>query len=214
MAATGVAQAAVAMSEWQKIKNMTLSGSSASGSSGARVLSGREDGGSIDVIRSQDGRRFRAAYDPSARGYVDRPTVIVGEGPAGHSREWIASNAAVSNPTVAPIIRLIDERQRIGDIATVDMNRLIRTRLAGFESGGPLGNVPKPSSSSLPASHDRYPSEYISPSRIEKVLGGIESELAYIREYGIYSSVVLSDFERKQNLRDRSRKIGSKNPSK
>ena len=94
------------------------------------------------------------------------------------------------------------------------MNRLIRTRLAGFESGGPLGNVPKPSSSSLPASHGRYPSEYISPSRIEKVLGGIESELAYIREYGIYSSVVLSDFERKQNLRDRSRKIGSKNPAK
>lgn len=214
VAATGVAQAAVAMSEWQKIKNMTLSGSSASGSSGARVLSGREDGGSIDVIRSQDGRRFRAAYDPSARGYVDRPTVIVGEGPAGHSREWIASNAAVSNPTVAPIISLIDERQRIGDIATVDMNRLIRTRLAGFESGGSLGNVPKPSSSSLPASHGRYPSEYISPSRIEKVLGGIESELAYIREYGIYSSVVLSDFERKQNLRDRSRKIGSKNPAK
>ena len=214
MGATGIAQAAVAMSEWQKIKNMTLSGSSASGSSGARVLSGREGGGSIDVIRSQDGRRFRAAYDPSARGYVDRPTVIVGEGPAGHSREWIASNAAVSNPTVAPIISLIDERQRIGDIATVDMNRLIRTRLAGFESGGPLGNVPKPSSSSLPASHGRYPSEYISPSRIEKVLGGIESELAYIREYGIYSSVVLSDFERKQNLRDRSRKIGSKNPAK
>lgn len=214
MGATGIAQAAVAMSEWQKIKNMTLSGSSASGSSGARVLSGREGGGSIDVIRSQDGRRFRAAYDPSARGYVDRPTVIVGEGPAGHSREWIASNAAVSNPTVAPIISLIDERQRIGDIATVDMNRLIRTRLAGFESGGLLGNVPKPSSSSLPASHGRYPSEYISPSRIEKVLGGIESELAYIREYGIYSSVVLSDFERKQNLRDRSRKIGSKNPVK
>lgn len=214
VAAAGAAQAAVAMSEWQKIKNMTLSGSSTSGSSGARVLSGREGGGSIDVIRSQDGRRFRAAYDPSARGYVDRPTVIVGEGPAGHSREWIASNAAVSNPTVAPIISLIDERQRIGDIATVDMNRLIRTRLAGFESGGPLGNVPKPSSSSLPASHGRYPSEYISPSRIEKVLGGIESELAYIREYGIYSSVVLSDFERKQNLRDRSRKIGSKNPAK
>lgn len=214
VAATGVAQAAVAMSEWQKIKNMTLSGSSASGSSGARVLSGREDGGSIDVIRSQDGRRFRAAYDPSARGYVDRPTVIVGEGPRSFPRVDCQQRRRIQShcsPYHQPYRRTPAHRRyrhcRYESALSVPV-------LPGSNPAGSLGNVPKPSSSSLPASHGRYPSEYISPSRIEKVLGGIESELAYIREYGIYSSVVLSDFERKQNLRDRSRKIGSKNPAK
>ena len=31
-------------------------------------------------------------------------TVIVGEGPRGRSKEWVASNAALENPTIAPLI--------------------------------------------------------------------------------------------------------------
>ena len=115
MTVAGTAQLAVANAERQKVKKMTLQGASAgSAATGARVATGLESGGSIDVEREQDGKRFKAKFEPDRRGYVDRPTVLVGEGPAGHSKEWVASNAAIENPTVAPLIDVIDKAQRTG----------------------------------------------------------------------------------------------------
>ena len=96
LSATGIAQLAVANAERQKVKRMTLNGAGSSGSGGARVATGREEGGWLDVEREQDGKRFHAKYDPKKRGYVNQPTVIVGEGP--RPKEWIASNEAVENP--------------------------------------------------------------------------------------------------------------------
>lgn len=137
MGVTGAAQIASANAERQKVKNMTLSGSSSSSKGGARVATGRQEGGKIDVRRAQDGKLFPDAdYDPDARGFIDRPTVIVGEGPVGQSREWVASNAAVENPTVAPILNLLDQAQQAGTIRTLDLNQVIRARMAGFSSGG------------------------------------------------------------------------------
>lgn len=78
MGVTGAAQLAAANAERQRVKNMTLSGSKSSGT-GARVATGLEDGGYLDVERRQDGRQFHAQYDPHRRGFVNRPTVIVGE---------------------------------------------------------------------------------------------------------------------------------------
>ena len=69
MAATGAVQLAAANAERQKVKSMTLSSSSSSSSSGKRVATGRESGGYVDVTREQDGKPFRAKYDPSQRGY-------------------------------------------------------------------------------------------------------------------------------------------------
>ncbi len=42
---------------------------------------------------SSVGKMFRADYDPDRRGFIDKPTVLVGEGGYGHSKEWVASNA-------------------------------------------------------------------------------------------------------------------------
>jgi myosin heavy subunit len=129
------------------------SSTSASSASGTRVLTGKESGGFMDVTRAQDGAQFNAAYDPTKRGYVDRPTVIVGEGAPGNSMEWVASNAAMKNPTVAPIISMIDSAQRSGNISTIDMNYLMRRQMSGFSSGGSIAqqntmvHVPVPSSS-------------------------------------------------------------------
>ena len=82
MGVTGAAQLAVANAERQKVKRMTLNGSSGSSSaSTSRVASGRESGGRIDVEREQDGKHFNAEFSPGKRGYIDKPTVIVGEGP-------------------------------------------------------------------------------------------------------------------------------------
>ena len=204
MGVTGVAQIASANAERQKVKNMTLSGgTSSSKGSGMRVATGREDGGKIDVRRAQDGKLFAGAdYDPDARGFIDKPTVIVGEGPTGQSKEWVASNAAVENPTVGPILDMIDKSQQAGTIRTLDLNQVIRSKMAGFSSGGSI---------SQPISFTETPKDSgggvaLPPELMEKFAKAVIN----MNENGVKAPVVLSDFEKKQALRDRSRQIGSK----
>lgn len=138
MGVTGAAQLVVANAERQKVKRMTLNGSASGSSSvGSRVASGRESGGRIDVEREQDGKHFNAEYAPGKRGYVDHPTVIVGEGPRGRSKEWVASNAALENPTIAPLINLMDAAQRAGQIRTFDMSKYLMA-MQGRALGGSI----------------------------------------------------------------------------
>lgn len=172
---------------------------SASGSTYNRVATGLQSGGSIDVVRAQDGKKYPAAeFAPNKRGYVDRPTVIVGDGPIGQSREWVASNAAVSNPTVAPILDLIDRSQQAGTIRTLDLNQAIRSRLIGYSSGGTITN--QQSKSVTPQTGD------MTSPVLERFIRVIEN----LERNGIPASVVLTELDRKQKLRDRSRKLGSK----
>ena len=182
------------------------SSSSSSSSSASKVTrsqvtaTGRESGGTVDVRRRQDGRLFTGAdYDPSRRGFIDRPTVIVGEGTAGHSKEWVASNAAVSNPTVAPLLQYLDQAQQAGTIRTLDLNRVIRARLAGFSGGGALRHTERsfPSPASAGSSHG---------DTLDRLAAAIET----LNSQGVRADVVLTDLERKQQLLQQSRQIASK----
>lgn len=159
----------------------------------------KQSGGYIDVTRAQDGRHYKASLNPSMRGFVSRPTVIVGEGPAGMSREWVASNDAVNNPTVAPILSILDAAQQAGTIRSLDLNKYIQARtLVGKAEGGSI------SSSSRP---EVVPASSPFSSEIElKLLKLLES----LDKNGIHAYTLLDEFENKQNLRNRSRKIGSK----
>lgn len=196
MGVTGAAQLAVAAAERNKVKSMTLKGSSGSSSTtGARIATGKEEGGFLDVEREQDGKRFHAKYDPNRRGYVDRPTVIVGEGPAGQSKEWIASNAAVENPTVRPILDILDRHQRAGSVRTLDLNKyLLQQR--GYAQGGSIANTPLPSSAGTG----------ISPELMERFVGVMER----MERDGIPAILGLDEIDAKNKLRDKSRDIGSK----
>lgn len=202
MVATSAIQITAANAERNKVKNMTLSGSSSSSKTGSRVASGRESGGKIDVQRAQDGKLFKNAnYDPDARGFINRPTVIVGEGPTGKSKEWVASNAAVENPTVAPILDMIDKSQQAGTIRTLDMNQAIRTQMAGFSSGGAISTSTSPK---MPATTT------FSSNFSESAANKFADAVHLLVTNGIPASVVLTDLERKQKMRDQARKIGSK----
>ena len=203
MAATGAIQLAAANAERQKVKNLTLSGdSSSSGGTGARVATGRQSGGKIDVRRAQDGKLFPDSdYNPDARGFIDHPTVIVGEGPAGQSKEWVASNAAVNNPTVAPILDILDKSQQAGTIRTLDLNQVIRARMAGYSSGGSIGVQP------VPSGYSGVSGTTLPPDLMKRFANAI----IRLDEEGLPPApVLLSDIERTQELRKRSRAIGSK----
>lgn len=199
MSITGTAQLAAALAERNKVKRMTLSGAGGSASaSGARVATGLESGGSIDVERKQDGKMFHADYDPDRRGFIDKPTVIVGEGGYGHSKEWVASNAAVENPTIAPFIDIIDRAQRAGTIRTLDMNKFLIQQAQGRASGG---YVAPTVSDVRGVAKDSYKDTLI--ERLTDVLDRLSVD-------GIPASVSLNEIEQKQQLQDKARRFGSK----
>ena len=197
---TSAAQIGKANSERERVKAMTIEKPGGSSSStGKRVLTGKAGGGYMDVVREQDGREFRASYEPGRRGMVRKPTVIVGE----EGEEWVASGDAMKNPTVRPLLRLLDRAQTEGVIRTIDMNRLMRQRLAGFSSGGFIGRAatPPPESSPAKASEDSSPSPDI--KQLNQLLGEL-------KRTGLKAYVVLSDLQRMQELDSKSKSIGGK----
>lgn len=217
MGVTGAAQLAVANAERQKVKRMTLNGSaSGTSSAGSRVASGRESGGRIDVEREQDGKHFNAEYAPGKRGYVDHPTVIVGEGPRGRSKEWVASNAALENPTIAPLINLMDAAQRAGQIRTFDMSKYLMA-MQGRALGGSIARQSARTSQEIaPGGADFYVRTQESAHRdVGNATSGRNNDelLELLRELkrdGIRSFVSLSDLDAKQELRNQARKFAKK----
>lgn len=217
MGVTGAAQLVVANAERQKVKRMTLNGSASGSSSvGSRVASGRESGGRIDVEREQDGKHFNAEYAPGKRGYVDHPTVIVGEGPRGRSKEWVASNAALENPTIAPLINLMDAAQRAGQIRTFDMSKYLMA-MQGRALGGSIARQSARISPDIaPGGADFYVRTQESAHRdAGNATSGRNNDelLELLRELkrdGIRSFVSLSDLDAKQELRNQARKFAKK----
>lgn len=219
MGVTGAAQLAVANAERQKVKRMTLNGS-ASGTStaGSRIASGRESGGRIDVEREQDGKHFNAEYSPGKRGYIDHPTVIVGEGPKGRSKEWVASNAALENPTIAPLIHLMDAAQRAGQIRTFDMGKYLMA-MQGRALGGSIEPAPYPHRTrSVPSlsGADSYVATQEFPHRDAGIATSGRSNdellalLRELRDNGIHSHISLTELDAKQELRNQARKFAKK----
>lgn len=217
MGVTGAAQLAVANAERQKVKRMTLNGTaSGTSSAGSRVASGRESGGRIDVEREQDGKRFNAEYAPGKRGYIDKPTVIVGEGPRGKSKEWVASNAALENPTIAPLINLMDAAQRAGQIRTFDMSKYLMA-MQGRALGGSIARQSARTSQEIaPGGADFYVRTQESAHRdAGNATSGRNNDellelLRELRRDGIRSFVSLSDLDAKQELRNQARKFAKK----
>lgn len=210
MGVTGAAQLVVANAERQKVKRMTLNGSASGSSSvGSRVASGRESGGRIDVEREQDGKHFNAEYSPGKRGYVDHPTVIVGEGPRGRSKEWVASNAALENPTIAPLINMMDAAQRAGQIRTFDMNKYLMA-MQGRALGGSIARQTESGGADFyvrtQESARRDAGNATSGRNNDELL----ELLRELKRDGIRSFVSLSDLDAKQELRNQARKFAKK----
>ena len=134
----------------------------------------------------------------------------MGEGPAGKSKEWVASNDAVENPTVAPLINILDQAQRAGNIRSFDLGKYLMT-MQGRQLGGSI-SVPTPyqvrtnSVSSLPPSRAENGSG-TQGGRIEQEMLSLLRDL---RDKGIPASVSLSEIDQKQQLREQSRKFAKK----
>lgn len=118
----------------------------------ATPIAGAEEGG-FPVERMQDGKRFNAQLDPNARGYVRRPTVVVGE----NGMEYVIPNEAMRNPTARPIIDTLEAVRRKGRLRDFDFSQILPTfytmpgRVAGgqFTSTTTLGDGTAPNASMM-----------------------------------------------------------------
>lgn len=155
VAATTAIQIKAMKAQRDAVKNKTIESPSLSGSTSVTPPSatppairevtdsqstsyvrGYEDGGYTDVSRSQDGRRYRAAVRPGQRGYIGRPTILVGE----DGGEFVANAQATRNPHLRPVFDIIDAAQRRGTVARLNMGVIARSlsgaRVRGYAAGG------------------------------------------------------------------------------
>ena len=140
-------------------------------------IPGAESGGQLlEIIRSQDNKKFKAEADPRKRGYVDSPTVLVGES----GREWVASNDAVGNPHVRPILDVLDTAQKNGSISTLTLSDIISntlgSRMPGRQSGGTLSGTGRAADSM----NDGSSLEFFLKRNIEAI-SSLESKLTNLK---------------------------------
>ena len=162
------------------------------------LLNEQERQQALTNLGKQDGKMFHADYDPDRRGFIDKPTVLVREGGYGHSKEWVASNAAVENPTIAPFIDIIDRAQRAGTIRTPDMNKFLIQQAQVRASGGYV----------TPSVNDVR--DVVKDSYKDTLIERLTDVLDRLSVDGIPASVSLNEIEQKQQLQDKARRFGSK----
>jgi len=166
-------------------------------------LTGLEGGGYL-VRRSQDGKVFDTDIDPDRRGYVGRPTVIVGE----NGNEFVASAQAVENPSVKPVLDIIDTAQRNGTISTLNLEKIMSSRRAiresipGRASGGTVSGASVSISGGATQNDEelrdllRKNTEVMQGLRSE-IQKGIKAEVALLGRNGFYEKD--AEFKRIQN---------------
>lgn len=110
-------------------------------------VSGREQGGpfndddkkngTIVVRRKQDGRQFPARLDPSRRGFINRPTVLVGE----NGSEYVIPHEALENPSIRPFINSIETARQNGQLKNLRLEAVRpEVTMTGRASGGFVSN--------------------------------------------------------------------------
>lgn len=199
MAVMGAAQLAIALAERNKIKNMQISDSGSSSSSTAlnRVVTGAEEGGYVEVEREQDGKHFMAKQRGSDRGYMNAPALLVGE----NGKEFVANAATVSNPTIRPILDVINDAQQRGYSGQLNLSA-IRPATA-YAAGGYTSSASNSSSVQQELLNGNNKAAEVE----QKLLAMMQK----LDTNGIKAYIVLSELQKQQELQAESDKYASKN---
>ena len=128
----------------------------------------------------------------------------------------MASNAALENPTIAPLINLMDAAQRAGQIRTFDMSKYLMA-MQGRALGGSIARKTvqaSPETASGGADFYVRTQEMLHRDAGNSTSGRNNDELLELlrelRRDGIRSFVSLSDLDAKQELRNQARKFAKK----
>ena len=100
----------------------------------AATPTGYAEGG--EVTRAQDGRKFNARLSPDKRGFISRPTILVGE----EGGEYVIPADGLRNPSLAPFIGSIEAARRAGTLRSINFGAVSPTMssiIPAMASGGP-----------------------------------------------------------------------------
>lgn len=99
----------------------------------AQPIVGAEAGGPINVTRAQDGKPFKAWLNPSKRGFVSNPTVLVGE----NGPEYVIPNEALHNPTIYPFLTAMESARKVGRLRNLNFDSIYSSPIViGRADGG------------------------------------------------------------------------------
>lgn len=188
--ATGAAQLLVANSERNKIKNMTVSRTSAGGSSSGSttMVVDQRAAGKYDVIGADDGKTYRNVP------YVGTPTGIV------TSPALIAESGSELIINSADLARL---QQHVNYGIVLQAIRESRGSMPQRAEGN-YSNVPATSSQAA------LPGSTSTNSMTPEVMAELLSLLRYLKTYGVKAPIVLSELDKARALADKSKSIAKK----
>ena len=113
---------------------------------------GYAEGGDVQVKRAQDGKTFKAKVEPDKRGYVDKPTILVGE----EGGEYVIPADGLKNPDIRNMADIIEYARRTGQLRSLRMEVVSPAyAVAGRADGGytqetlPAGSVVLPSGATV-----------------------------------------------------------------
>lgn len=96
------------------------------------VTPGAEEGGfGGEVIRSQDGKKYKARLSPDKRGFVNSPTLLVSE----NGQEYVIPKEGLENPTLLPFINTMETARRNGQLKSLNFASVYPS-VQGRVSGG------------------------------------------------------------------------------
>ena len=196
MGATGVAQVISANAERRKVKAMTLEGGGGTPSQ-QRVVTGKEEGGYLEVTRAQDNKKFWARNSGKKRGYINETSLLVSE----NGKEFVATDKAVSNPTIKPFLDIINNAQEGGYVEQLNMAAIMASSSPrGYETGGyPQSKSSQPAAIPIPNN----------PAN-DELLIEIRDLLIYLKKNGVKAPIVLSELLKQMALEEQSNKLASK----
>lgn len=101
------------------------------------ITAGAEDGGfGGDVIRAQDGKKFKARLSPDKRGFVDSPTLLVSE----NGQEYVIPKEGLDNPTLLPFINTMETARKNGQLRNLNFEAIYPVATGRASGGFAAGN--------------------------------------------------------------------------
>lgn len=149
----------------------------------ATPVTGREQGGMVNVKRSQDGKHFRARLSPDARGFIGNPTVLVGE----NGGEYVIPSEGLANPSIRSFIGAIESARVAGRLKNLRLEAVNPERAIGFAGGGYTSAASKASSGYSSSASEGLNNELLG-KLVDLLSNPIEAKVSMLGPNGIVES--------------------------
>ncbi len=110
------------------------------------ITTGAEDGGfGGEVIRAQDGKKFKSRLSPDKRGFINSPTLLVSE----NGQEYVIPKEGLENPTLLPFINTMETARKNGQLRNLNFEAIYPVATGRASGGFAAGNSHYETTSSI-----------------------------------------------------------------